>query len=499
MNDFQENNFNPPVSESSNLSSSESSASTVGAQPTDDQTPTPIHTPNGATTPPPPPLPQIKPRKSINPILAILIIIVVSLGISALVYWQFFYEKPEIIQPATQQEPTTTPTPAKQSDITIASNIVEANNQFALDYYAVLKNKAGGNIFCSPFSISSALAMTYEGAKGQTAQEIASVFHFPEDIQTLRTEYQNIYSEINKTDKAYELKTANALWAQKDYPFLQNYLGTIEQYYNGKTTNLDFASDTENSRLTINGWVEDQTNDKIKDLIPQGVLDPLTRLVLTNAVYFKGEWVKQFNKEDTIKNYRFNTGFRTVEVDMMNRTDDESEFNYTENDQLQVLELPYSGEDLSMLILLPKNNDLPSLENSLSTEKLSDWKQNLENQRVDVYIPKFKFETKYMMSEDLGKMGMPTAFGGGADFSGMDGTQNLYIGSVIHQAFVEVNEEGTEAAAATAVVMFDLAAPPETPTIPTFMADHPFIFLIQDNATGNILFIGRVINPSQND
>jgi len=388
--------------------------------------------------------------------------------------------------------------PELEPKLTDINNVVDANNQFALDYYSKLKDKDSGNIFFSPFSISGAMAMAYEGARGQTAEEMRSVFYFPEDNDLRRKEYSAIFDEINKGDKKYKLSIANALWAQKDYQFLSDYLKTVEKYYGGKANNLDFQKDPEGSRVTINNWVENQTNNKIKDLIPSGAIDELTRLVLTNAIYFKGEWVRQFNEEDTQEeNFIINEN-NIVKVQMMQRIDEDAKFNYAENDQLQILEMPYSGEELSMLILLPKNDDLSTLENLLSTKKLSEWKKDLENQRVKIFIPKFKLETKYFMTEDLKTMGMPTAFiPAGADFSGMDGTKNLYIGQVIHQAFVEVNEEGTEAAAATAVIMQLGAAPDQkTPEIPVFRADHPFIFLIQEKSSGNILFMGRVVNPN---
>jgi serpin B len=376
------------------------------------------------------------------------------------------------------------------------ANVVEANNQFAFEYYSHLKNRETGNIFFSPFSISSALVMTYEGAREQTAKEMQSVLHFPADDNLRRTEYLKIFNELNKKDKKYELNIANALWAQKDYQFLSDYIDTVEKYYGGKTNNLDFVKDPEGSRVTINDWVEKQTKDKIKDLIPQGVINDMTRLVLTNAIYFKGEWVKQFDKENTTdEDFRINEN-DSVKVPMMQRTDEEAEFNYAENKDLQILEMPYSGEDLSMLILLPKDDDLAKVENSLSIENLAQWKKDLKKQRVEVFVPKFKFETKYLMTEDLKAMGMPTAFGLGADFSGMDGKKDLFISEVIHQAFVEVNEEGTEAAAATGVVMMLGALPGEETKIPVFRADHPFIFLIQEKNSGNILFIGRVVNPA---
>jgi len=375
------------------------------------------------------------------------------------------------------------------------NKIINSNNQFAFDLYLKLKDVPEyneSNIFSSPYSISTALAMTYEGARGQTAEEMQSVFHFPEDDSIRRSSFAKIYNLLNKKDKKYELHTANALWAQKDYKFLEDYMNTIQRYYAGKVTNLDFVNDTENSRITINKWVEEQTNNKIKDLIPQGVLDALTRLVLTNAIYFKSMWVKQFDKEDTIEDdFKVNPE-KTVKVPMMRLTGEEAKFNYAETEELQILEMLYEGEELSMLILLPKVNDLNSLEDSFSLEKLYELRNSLGVQKVDIYIPKFKFETKYFMVKTLEEMGMPTAFSMDADFSGMDGATDLFIANVIHQAFVEVNEEGTEAAAATGVVMELKAA---MPTV--FRADHPFIFMIQERETGNILLLGRVVDPTQ--
>jgi len=386
----------------------------------------------------------------------------------------------------------------KLSDI---KNVVDANNQFALDYYSKLKSKDSGNIFFSPFSISSAFVMTYEGAKGQTADEMRSVFYFPEDSNLRRTEYTSIFDEINKGDKKYKLSSANALWGQQDYQFSKDFFDNVEKYYGGKATNLDFKKDPEGSRITINNWVENQTNNKIQNLIPAGVIKTMTKLVLTNAVYFKGEWVKQFNKNDTKEENFRTSNSGTVKAQMMQRTDDEAIFNYAENSNLQMLEMPYSGDELSILFLLPKNDNLTKLEGILSTKNISDWKNDLEKQRVKVYIPKFKFETKYFMADDLKAMGMPLAFSDSADFSGMTATgkKDLKIDEAIHQAFVEVNEEGTEAAAATAVVMVPVGAalgPHKEPKIPIFRADHPFIFLIQQKSTGDILFIGRVVNPN---
>jgi len=386
---------------------------------------------------------------------------------------------------------------ARQKTGSVAS-VAVANNTFAIDYYSKLAGQESGNIFFSPFSISSALAMTYEGARGQTAEEMSRVFHFPEDAKVRRNEYANLFSLLNKPESEYKLSVANALWVQNDYPFSSDFFNNVEEYYGGKVTNLDFVKNPEKSRVTINTWVEGKTNNKIRDLISDGVLTSDTRLVITNAIYFKGSWVKEFDPKLT-KDMAFKTSRKRTDVPMMQKTDKSAIFNYFENNSLQILELPYSGEDLSMVILLPKKDDPTTLERMLSAEELSSWQKEVENRQVEVYLPRFKFETKYMMANDLKEMGMPTAFTNMADFSGMvSGEQGrLKIDAVIHQAFVDVNEEGTEAAAATAVVGVGYSSKPLIPPkIPVFKADHPFIFLIRENSTGSILFMGRVSDPS---
>ncbi|OGL38754.1 MAG: hypothetical protein A2042_09755 [Candidatus Schekmanbacteria bacterium GWA2_38_11] len=252
-------------------------------------------------------------------------------------------------------------------------------------------------------------------------------------------------------------------------------------------------------RKTINSWVEDKTNDKIKNLFSPGSLNSLTRLVLTNAIYFKGDWVKQFNKNETrSEDFRVNQN-QKVKVPMMKMTDENAEFNYVQTDNLQILEMFYEGEELSMTVLLPKNDDLKSLEDLLSVENLEQWQGELEKQRVDVYLPKFTFDSKYSLGENLQEMGMSSAFippskPGGADFSGISGQKDLYIDLIIHQAFVDVNEEGTEAAAATGISFTTESAEPTV--VPEFRADHPFIFFIQSQGTENILFMGKVVNPA---
>jgi len=374
------------------------------------------------------------------------------------------------------------------------SAIVDANNEFALDLYRELRD-SDGNMFYSPWSILSALAMTYEGARGPTAEEMREVLHLPEDEEVRRGSFKKIQDGINREDKEYELYTANALWPQQDYPFLDSYIDTIRTYYGGDVTALDYVSETEKSRQTINSWIEEKTNDKIKDLIPPGAVNALTRMVLTNAIYFKGTWVMEFDEEDTREENFHVSSEETVTAQMMRLTGDDARFNYAEDEDVQVLELPYDGEEVSMLVILPRENDLEDLEESLSAEDINQWRSDLQEQEVRVYLPKFRLETKYFLPQVLKNLNMVDAFDSEvADFSGMDGTTDLFISNVIHQAFVEVNEEGTEAAAATAVMVGITSV--QEPTYKTFRADHPFIFLIQETETGNILFMGRVTDPS---
>ena len=381
------------------------------------------------------------------------------------------------------------------------TGVSAADNQFSYDLYQQLANgpgASGGNIFFSPYSISSALAITYEGARGTTANEIRSVFHFPADDTIRRQGFASINGVINSRDSGYSLDTANALWAEKTFAFLPEYTGIAGQWYSANATNLDFTGQPDNSRLAINSWIGEKTNNKIQDLLPPGSVTSLTRLVITNAVYFKGTWERQFDA-----NMTQDAGFRvssdtTTTVKMMQRTDDDARYPYTENGDVQMLEMPYahsSGAGLSMIVLLPKGDTLSAADQYLSPENLSVLEQSASIQQVKVFFPKFQLETQYSLPAVLGAMGMPTAFTSSADFSGMDGRQDLLINDVVHKAYVDVNEEGTEAAAATGVVMNMAAVRVEGP-VPVFRADHPFVFLIRDNNTGTVLFMGRVTNPS---
>ncbi|MHA1739229.1 MAG: serpin family protein [Candidatus Heimdallarchaeota archaeon] len=372
--------------------------------------------------------------------------------------------------------------------------VVNANNQFAFDFYSKIDESEEGNVFYSPYSIFSALAMTYEGAKGQTAEEMKSVFHFP-DNDVLRPNFAAIYNSINEGSKSYELRAGNALWGQIDFPFQEDYISRVGTYYGGKIANVDFVNETELTRQTINSFIEEQTNDKIKDIISPGALDALTRLVLTNAIYFQGTWEKVFDKSDTDDKDFTITPENVVKTPMMHMDpDDITKFNYANLEDLQILELPYKGDKISMLILLPTVN-LSVIEPSLTAEKLDEYKNQMQETELDdIYLPKFEFDTKYFMKDALSSLGMPTAFSGSANFSGMTLSEQLFIDEVIHQGYIKVDEEGTEAAGATTVVI--MLGESLSPEKPIFNADHPFVFLIQEQETGNILFMGRVTDPT---
>ncbi len=488
--------------------------------------------------------------------------------------------------------------------------VVRTNSDFAFDLYAQFaKENAGKNMFFSPYSISSALAMTTEGARGETAAEMGKVLRFPEaarrvgddaqlipwrtalintgmseinarltgkkdavalkavraEIDKLRREHQaakdrvaglrkqkkwreyrgavaaekQVAERLNaasaKVDQ-YELRIANALWGEKTYPFLDSYLQTIHKFYNtGGIFQADFKKSFPAERTRINDWVAEQTAGRIKDLIPE--LSPaaasLVRLILTNAIYFKGEWSVPFEESETKPRQFTLAGGNGVETPIMNAQDikvakyaafngDGSFFQtplkirrgqsaglYPGNDGFAIVEMPYKGEDLSMVIVAPNDPArLPAIEKKLTADNLAAWIGKLQKGPTDVLLPKFKLETDYEMGESLQAMGMLRAFmpprpggGGGANFSGMSASKDpmdqLYISKVIHKAFIEVNEKGTEAAAATAVIMGPRGVPLEMPFTPTFKADRPFVFIIRDVKTGSVLFLGRMMNPKE--
>jgi serine protease inhibitor len=372
--------------------------------------------------------------------------------------------------------------------------IVAGNNKFALNLYQNLKTNEG-NLFLSPYSISTALAMTYAGAKDQTEKQMAETLCFPTTpgCEQFHKEFGAIIRQLNAAGEkgGYELVVANALWGQKDYKFLPDFLTLVKTNYEGNLEQVDFKTQAEAARKTINAWVESKTKDKIKELIKQGMLDSETRLVLTNAIYFKGKWASPFKPEHTQDSPFIPLDGQKVNVPTMSQT---GEFGYMETDILQTLEMPYGNNDLSMVILLPKKADgVGAIEKELTSENLAGWLAKIHKREVRVFIPRFKMTSEFELGKVLSAMVMPDAFSGKADFSGMTGNKDLFISAVVHKAYIDVNEEGTEAAAATGVTMklTSIEAPP-----PVFRADHPFIFLIRDNHSGSILFIGRTKNPA---
>jgi serpin B len=373
------------------------------------------------------------------------------------------------------------------------NNLVKGNNTFAFDVYHELCQREG-NLFYSPHSISTALAMTYAGARGQTAEDMAKALDFPFGGQRLQQTYAKLIHDLNKPGqkKAYQLSIANRLWGQKNYGFLPDFVKTSGDAYGAGLEELNFSGDTEGSRKTINAWVEKQTQDKIKDLLPQGSVGPMTRLILTNAIYFKASWANAFSPHAT-KKEDFKTGAgKSVQVDMMHGSES---MPYVDGDSFQLVEVPYEQHQLSMLVLLPKKADgLADLEKRLSAGQLDQWLAKAKQNHVHLALPKFTFTSTFdNLQAVLAKLGMGIAFSDRADFGGMASGEHLFIDKVIHKAFVAVDEKGTEAAAATAIGIRATSAMPGKPI--DFVADHPFVFLIRDRQTGSLLFVGRVSNP----
>jgi serpin B len=377
------------------------------------------------------------------------------------------------------------PSVASEPDV---AAVVHGNNQFACDLYKRLARQEDGNLFFSPYSISTALAMTYAGARGSTEAEMADVLHFSLPQGQLHPAFGAMIADLNDDQRAeYELRVANRLWGQQGYNFLPEFLNTTAEHYGAELAQVDFIGQTEESRQTINRWVKDQTQEKIKNLLPQGAVNSLTRLVLTNAIYFKGDWKYQFDTDLTEEAPFQVTADKQLSVPMMHQL---GLFNYGAFPEFRMLEMPYSGEDLSLLTLLPNSVDgLAELEASLTVETLDQCIDQLWRAEVSVALPKFEITGEFALKDVLASMGMPQAFSPQADFSGMTGSQELFISFVRHKAFMSVSEEGTEAAAATGIGMA-LGIPRE------FYADHPFLFLIRDNATESILFLGRVTEPT---
>jgi len=375
---------------------------------------------------------------------------------------------------------------------------VEGNSTFAFELYQALREK-DGNLFYSPHSISLALAMTYAGARGETAQEIADTLQFYLSQDKLHPAFNWLDIELakrgegaeGKDDEGFRLNIVNAIWGQRDYSFLPAFLDVLAENYGAGLRILDFIKEAEKSRVTINEWVSDQTEGRIEDLIPQGAINELTRLVLTNAIYFNAAWEYPFDEDMTTDGPFYLLDGGQITTPMMKQTE---LFGYAEGEGYQTVELRYDGGELSMVILLPESGQFEAFEKALQAQRVSDIIKGLQYAQVILTMPQFEYDSDFSLKDALAGMGMPVAFTENADFSGMTGNRELLISDVIHKAFVSVDEAGTEAAAATGVIVGVTSAPVKPPVEVTI--DRPFVFLIRDIETGTILFIGRVLNPS---
>ena len=373
------------------------------------------------------------------------------------------------------------------------AEIITANNQFAIAMYQQINgqpDQADKNVFFSPYSLSTAMAMVYAAAEGETKAQIQKTFHYPAPA-ILNPNSAALYNQFNKPNPDYKLATVNDLWMQQGLTPTKSYIDTVQRYYSGQVTALDFEGSPDSARQTINKKIVEKTKQMIPELLPKGSIKSDTAVVLTNAVYFKGDWTLPFTAERTSAQPFYNAIGRASTVQMMQQ---QSYFSYYENKHIQVVQLPYKGDDLSMLVVLPKLNHklaMQQLAKSLNATKIKQWRSGLVRQEVDLQLPKFKLDARYQMKTLLADMGMPKAFNNGAEFNlYADGTP-IKLDEVYHQAVVTVDEKGTEAAAAAgAVGMYvGMSYPVE------FKADHPFMFMIKDNKTDAILFLGQVNKP----
>ena len=371
--------------------------------------------------------------------------------------------------------------------------VVDGNTAFALDLYQQLRTE-DGNVFFSPFSISDALAMTLAGARGQTAQELADALHLNLDAAALHPAFQSVLAEMRpRRGDRFKLKVANALWGQQDFDFQQEFVDLARRHYGARMAQVDFRNKLDRTIRVINRWVSRKTQRRIKEVVDAGTVNTQTVLVLTNAVYFKGKWAQPFAKRDTetapfllAEGGQASAPLMTVEA----------KIPFLDGDGFKVADLPYKGDTLSMLVVVPDAPDgLSALEHALDPQTLAEWINGLEEQTVDVFLPRFEIRSKFSLKKVLGALGVQQAFlPGVADLSGIGASPgDLFIGVVKHEAFVKVGEQGTVAVAVTAVGARSTSLPPEPPK---FRADRPFLFLIRHRPTGSILFLGRVTNPT---
>jgi len=393
-------------------------------------------------------------------------------------------------------------------------NLVNGNSTFAFDLYQILvtdPENQGQNLFFSPYSISLALAMSYAGARNETEHQMTQTLNFILPQDRLHSAFNSLNAELRGRSsgtkdaggKDFRLKMANAIWGQEGYGFLPDFTDLLTTKYDAGMKTVDFENAPEDSRITINNWVSDQTEDRIKDLIHSSDINPGIRLVLTNAIYFNAAWLNPFEENGTHDGQFYLSNGKEVIVPMMRM---ESPLSYAGEDNYQAIELPYYGDEMSMIIIVPKVVSIETFEKSLNSKQLNEIVINLQHRLVALTMPKFELNSEYKLNEILSDMGMPLAFtpmppeklgtcsNEWADFSGIINKCGLFISFILHKAFVTVDEAGTEAAAATAVG-FGIPTSAGDPFLHVNV-DHPFIFLIRDIKTGTILFLGRVMDPS---
>ncbi|CAO2595705.1 Serpin B6, partial [Lemmus lemmus] len=375
--------------------------------------------------------------------------------------------------------------------------LLEANGTFALNLLKILGEDSSKNVFFSPMSISSALAMVFMGAKGNTASQMIQALSLDKCSGNgggdVHQGFQSLLTEVNKTGTQGLLKTANGLFGEKTLDILASFKDSCRKFYEAGMEELDFKGDTEQSRQQINTWVAKKTEGKITELLSPGTVNSDTLLVLVNAIYFKGNWKKQFDKEDT-REMPFKITMNEEKPVQMMFQKSSFKTTYVEEISTAILLLPYAGSELNMIIMLPDEHvELKTVEKEITYEKFIEWTRldMMDEEEVEVFLPRFKLEENYDMKDFLCKLGMTDAFEDRADFSGISSKQGLFLSKVVHKSFVEVNEEGTEAAAATSSVVFKSCED----DVPTFCADHPFLFFIRHNKTNSLLFCGRFSSP----
>ncbi len=429
-----------------------------------------------------------------NACLQFLLILTIMVGMTGC---QNLSATPAHAQIAQSDKTRLTTPQAPPSDL---ETLMAGNNAFSLDLYRQFSKENHGNIFYSPYSISLALAMTYSGARNETAEQMAKALHFDLPQERLHPAFNSLdlyFASLGKgaegsDHQGFRLHIVNALWGQRGFPFTQDFLDLIAQNYGAGIRLLDFKGNPESARATINDWVSQNTEGKITDLIPPGAIDTLTRLVLTNAIYFNAAWAHPFEEQQTSPAPFYLLDGSQVNVPMMQTT---TTLNTFAGEGYQGVTIPYDGNQLEMVIVMPQAGKFEQIEQELTAEGLTAQLAKRESHRVELHMPKFKVESSFNLVKPLSALGMPLAFSDQADFSAMDGNKDLFIGEAMHKAYISVNETGTEAAAATAVIMELTAMMPEKNIL--INLDHPFIFFIRDVQNGSILFAGRLINPNE--